>query len=85
MASYQKTGQTTNRAANSNRPDLPNWTDEFEIHRSRIESSFYQKFHSLPKRPRCAAAERCEGTQEHSDSNVLLGALMTEDIEPLIL
>jgi hypothetical protein len=41
---FAKTDQSTDRPANSNRLDLPNRTDEFKIHRSRIESPFHEKF-----------------------------------------
>ena len=45
---FAKTGQPTDGSTNDNRLNIPNRSDEFEIHRPRIKSSFHRNFHLTP-------------------------------------
>src|SRR6266571_9300876 len=45
---FAKTGQPTDGSTNGNRLNIPNRSDEFEIHRPRIKSSFHRNFHLTP-------------------------------------
>src|SRR2546428_13632232 len=48
---FSKTGQPTDGSTNGNRLNIPNRSDEFEIHRPCIKSSFHRNFHLTPNAP----------------------------------